>query len=111
MMIIIIIMHELIVAYYNYTSLQIRNDYIIIIYSVVIRGDPSEDAVLCTDDKTFELRIADTSNALLITPTLILPKDIGKSRSIVVCVCVREREREREREPLCGVTLERERQS
>ena len=50
----------------------------------MIRGDPSEDAVLCTDDKTFELRIADTSNALLITPTLILPKDAGKSRTIIM---------------------------
>ena len=55
--------------------------------SVVIRGDPSEEAVLCTDDKTYELRIADTSNALLITPNLILPKDVGKFG---------ERERERE---------------
>ena len=50
----------------------------------MIRGDPSEDAVLCTDDKTFELRIADTSNALLITPTLILHKDAGKSRTIII---------------------------
>ena len=46
---------------------------------MVIRGDPNEDAVLCTDDKTYELRIADTSNALLITPTLMLPKDQGKT--------------------------------
>ena len=59
--------------------------------SVVIRGDPSEEAVLCTDDKTYELRIADTSNALLITPNLILPKDAGKFGE-------RERKRERERE-------------
>lgn len=42
---------------------------------VVIRGDPSEDAVLCTAEKTYELREADTSNALLICPTLSLPKN------------------------------------
>ena len=44
---------------------------------VVIRGEPSEDAVLCTDDKSYELRLADTSNALLISPSMLLPKNRG----------------------------------
>ena len=44
----------------------------------MIRGDPNEEAVLCTDEKTYELRVADTSNALLIVPSLTLPKDPGK---------------------------------
>ena len=69
---------------------------------MVIRGDSSEDAVLCTDDKTYELRIADTSNALLITPTLILPKDPGEPSSIapvpIRIIKRRGRGRERERE-------------
>ena len=57
-------------------------------FRVVIRGDPSEDAVLCTDDKTYELRIADTSNALLITPSLTLPKDPGKVLNhIILSLC------------------------
>ena len=50
----------------------------------MIRGDPNEDAVLCTDDKTYELRNADTSNALLITPTLALPKDPGMCKPSTV---------------------------
>ena len=43
-----------------------------------MRGDPKEEAVLCTEDKTFELRVADTSNALLTVPSLNLPMDPGK---------------------------------
>lgn len=40
---------------------------------VVIRGLPSDDAVLCTQEKTFDLRVADTSNTLLIAPGLKFP--------------------------------------
>lgn len=43
--------------------------------SVVIRGEPHEDAVLCTEDKTYDLRLAETSNSLLVCPTLIYPTD------------------------------------
>ncbi len=44
-------------------------------FRLVIRGDPSDDAVLCTKDKTFELRVADTSNMLLLTPSLTFHGD------------------------------------
>ena len=44
-------------------------------HRVVIRGDPQEEAVLCTEKKSYELRVADTSNALLVTPTLSFPSD------------------------------------
>uniref|UniRef100_A0A3Q4B2I0 Sister chromatid cohesion protein DCC1 n=1 Tax=Mola mola TaxID=94237 RepID=A0A3Q4B2I0_MOLML len=36
--------------------------------SLVIRGDKDERAVVCTADKTYELKIADTSNLLLFVP-------------------------------------------
>ncbi|XP_022802087.1 sister chromatid cohesion protein DCC1-like [Stylophora pistillata] len=36
--------------------------------SVAIRGDKEDDAVLCTDKVTFDLRLADTSNSLLLVP-------------------------------------------
>ena len=49
--------------------------------SVVIRGEASDDAVLCTRDKTFELRVADTSNMLLLAPSLTLPGDHGEPTS------------------------------
>ena len=42
---------------------------------VVIRGERHEDAVLCTEDKTYDLRLAETSNSLLICPALIYPTD------------------------------------
>lgn len=44
-----------------------------LIFRLVIRGSPSDEAVLCTQDKTFEIRVADTSNTLLIAPSLTLP--------------------------------------
>ncbi|XP_063070755.1 sister chromatid cohesion protein DCC1 [Engraulis encrasicolus] len=36
--------------------------------SLVIRGDKNEHAILCSDDKTYDLKIADTSNLLLFVP-------------------------------------------
>lgn len=36
--------------------------------SFVIRGDKDEQAVLCSQDKTYDLKIADTSNMLLVVP-------------------------------------------
>ncbi|CAN9514019.1 unnamed protein product [Ophioblennius macclurei] len=37
-------------------------------HSLIIRGDKDERAVLCTEDKTYDLKIADTSNLLLFVP-------------------------------------------
>lgn len=45
---------------------------------LVIRGDSNDDAVLCTKDKTFELRAADTSNMLLLTPSLAFSGDTSE---------------------------------
>ena len=64
------------------------------IHSVVIRGDKEDDAVLCTDRVTFDLRLADTSNSLLLVPQCSLSKDEGIICSILtaclvsnLCVC------------------------
>ncbi|XP_029199227.2 sister chromatid cohesion protein DCC1-like [Acropora millepora] len=43
--------------------------------SVTIRGDHQDEAVLCTDKETYDLKIADTSNSLLLVPDCVLPKD------------------------------------
>ncbi|KAJ7373842.1 Sister chromatid cohesion protein DCC1 [Desmophyllum pertusum] len=43
--------------------------------SVAIRGDHQDEAVLCTDKATFDLKMADTSNSLLLVPHCALPKD------------------------------------
>ncbi|XP_068381669.1 sister chromatid cohesion protein DCC1 isoform X2 [Eschrichtius robustus] len=37
-------------------------------HSLVIRGDKDENAVLCSKDKTYDMKIADTSNMLLFIP-------------------------------------------
>ena len=44
---------------------------------VVLRGDKSEEAVLCTENATYELRAADTSNILLLLPSLKTPRCKG----------------------------------
>ena len=44
---------------------------------VVLRGDRDDNAVLCTKDTTFELKVAETSNTLLLTPSLSEPNTAG----------------------------------
>lgn len=35
---------------------------------VVIKGAPDEDAVMCTEDKTFALKLVETTNLQLLLP-------------------------------------------
>ncbi|KAA0703087.1 Sister chromatid cohesion protein DCC1 [Triplophysa tibetana] len=42
--------------------------------SLIIRGDKDEHAVLCSDDKTYDMKIADTSNLLLFLPECKTPE-------------------------------------
>ncbi|XP_054897854.1 sister chromatid cohesion protein DCC1 [Poeciliopsis prolifica] len=44
--------------------------------SLVIRGDKDERAVLCSSDKTYDLKIADTSNLLLLVPGCRTPDQL-----------------------------------
>ena len=64
------------VAYYrNFTAFDVF--VYLIMCSVTIRGDHQDEAVLCTDKATFDLKMADTSNSLLLVPQCVLPKDEG----------------------------------
>jgi len=47
-------------------------------FRVVLRGDRDDNAVLCTKDTTFELKVAETSNTLMLTPSLSDPTRPGK---------------------------------
>ncbi|XP_078072639.1 sister chromatid cohesion protein DCC1 isoform X2 [Mustelus asterias] len=49
--------------------------------SLTIRGDLDEHAVLCSEDKTYDLKIADTSNMLLITPDCRTPDQLTSDSS------------------------------
>ena len=51
--------------------------FIFYISSLIIRGGNQDDAVLCTPDKTYEIKAADTSNALLLVPQCYTAKDPG----------------------------------
>lgn len=44
--------------------------------SLIIRGDKNEHAVLCSGDKTYDLKIADTSNLLLFIPGCRTPEQL-----------------------------------
>lgn len=43
---------------------------------VVFRGGNDDKVVMCTDNETFEVKEAETSNSLLIVSNLVLPTDI-----------------------------------
>uniref|UniRef100_A0A673VVB2 Sister chromatid cohesion protein DCC1 n=1 Tax=Suricata suricatta TaxID=37032 RepID=A0A673VVB2_SURSU len=45
-------------------------------HSLVIRGDKDKQAVLCSKDKTYDLKIADTSNMLLFIPGCKTPDQL-----------------------------------
>ncbi|XP_078396277.1 sister chromatid cohesion protein DCC1 isoform X2 [Cetorhinus maximus] len=49
--------------------------------SLTIRGDADEHAVLCSEDKTYDLKIADTSNMLLIIPDCRTPDQLTSDSS------------------------------
>ncbi|KAM9723949.1 sister chromatid cohesion protein DCC1 [Menidia menidia] len=49
--------------------------------SLVIRGDKDERAVLCSGDKTYDLKIADTSNMLLFVPECRTPDQLSAQDS------------------------------
>ncbi|XP_041843772.1 sister chromatid cohesion protein DCC1 [Melanotaenia boesemani] len=48
--------------------------------SLVIRGDKDERAVLCSGDKTYDLKIADTSNLLLFIPECRTPDQLTNNQ-------------------------------
>ncbi|KAK5892608.1 hypothetical protein CesoFtcFv8_012969 [Champsocephalus esox] len=48
--------------------------------SLVIRGDADEHAVLCTKDRTYDLKIADTSNMLMFVPDCRTPDQLTNSQ-------------------------------
>ena len=54
---------------------------------VVLRGDRDDNAVLCTKDTTFELKVAETSNTLLLTPSLSEPNIAGvQLTKLLLCI-------------------------
>lgn len=44
-------------------------------FSLVFRGGMNEQALICTDDTTYMVKMAETSNVLLLLPELSYPKE------------------------------------
>uniref|UniRef100_A0A8V0Y3D7 Sister chromatid cohesion protein DCC1 n=1 Tax=Gallus gallus TaxID=9031 RepID=A0A8V0Y3D7_CHICK len=49
--------------------------------SLVIRGEKDEQAVLCSKDKTYDVKIADTSNMLLFIPGCRTPEELNADQA------------------------------
>ncbi|XP_062483091.1 sister chromatid cohesion protein DCC1 isoform X1 [Pezoporus occidentalis] len=49
--------------------------------SLVIRGEKDEKAVLCSKDKTYDMKIADTSNMLLFVPGCKTPEQLNADQA------------------------------
>ncbi|NWS66508.1 DCC1 protein, partial [Crotophaga sulcirostris] len=49
--------------------------------SLVIRGEKHEQVVLCSKDKTYEMKIADTSNMLLFIPGCKTPEQLNADQA------------------------------
>jgi len=48
---------------------------------LTIRGDEVENAVICSRDKTYDIKEAETSNSLMLVPHIVLPNTIPKTGS------------------------------
>ena len=63
---------------------------IFIIFSLTMRGLSSDQSVICTNNQTFQMLVAETSNNLLLLPDCKLPEEIDDNieRAVVpVKVC------------------------
>ena len=47
-----------------------------VFFSIIIRGDKTESAVLCTQDKTYDMKEQETSNLLLLVPEMKAGPDL-----------------------------------
>lgn len=62
-------------------TLKLYMESVFFFVSLVIRGDKEERAVLCSGDKTYDLKIADTSNLLLFVPECKTPDQLTDSQN------------------------------
>lgn len=60
----------------DYKLLELSNDLVSVLNegdTLTIRGHTEDEAVMCSSNKTFEIKAADTSNSLLLLPNLTTP--------------------------------------
>jgi hypothetical protein len=59
--------------------IQFNKKGIILIKSLIIRGNETENAVCCTKNATFSFKVAEISNPLLLTSNLKFSDNIDKT--------------------------------
>ncbi|XP_033644966.1 sister chromatid cohesion protein DCC1-like [Asterias rubens] len=52
--------------------------------SIIIRGEKSDSAVLCLDDKTYDIKEAETSNTLLMLPDCSTPESFEDGKKQII---------------------------
>lgn len=50
---------------------------------MVFKGDREESAVLCTENKTYDVKEAETSNSILLLPELTFPDEESSNAELV----------------------------
>ena len=56
-----------------------NNFFVCITKCFILRGSSEDGAVLCTQSATFSVKEAETSNSLLVVPSLVLPSALEKT--------------------------------
>ena len=55
-----------------------RRCRVFVCFRLVVRGQIQEEAVLCSQTATYEMKVVDVSNTMLICPRLRTPEDSSK---------------------------------
>lgn len=69
------------IAVHPEIEVKIHLYFCVIFFSLVIRGEKDEQAVLCSKDKTYDMKIADTSNMLLFIPGCKTPEQLNADQA------------------------------
>ncbi|XP_050434446.1 sister chromatid cohesion protein DCC1 [Adelges cooleyi] len=70
----------------NYKLLELDDDILSDLkcgQTVVFKGDKNETAVLCTKTKTYDVKEAETSNAILLLPNLTFPDEQSEENELI----------------------------
>eukprot|EP00112_Aurelia_sp_Birch-Aquarium-sp1_P003692 Seg1415.12 transcript_id=Seg1415.12/GoldUCD/mRNA.D3Y31 product="Sister chromatid cohesion protein DCC1" protein_id=Seg1415.12/GoldUCD/D3Y31 len=71
----------------EYKLMELPNDVLATVQQgecVTIRGDTNEEAVLCTQTGSYEIKAADTSNVLFLLPSIVTPKSTDFDKEQIV---------------------------
>lgn len=69
---------------YNYFLKFLAKEMYYYFFRMKFRGKSEDKLILCTEDKTFDVKSAQTSNSFLIIPHLKFPSEFGNNESSLI---------------------------